>query len=364
MSGEIDSAPDTQGAAERGAGLLREGSAISGRKAHGTTSPLRVFVAGHNGLVGSALVRLLSGRGDVQLICRNRAELDLTDSEAVEKFFAREQPDQVYLAAAKVGGIVANSTQSAEFIHENLAIQTNVIHSAWRNGVTKFLFLGSSCIYPKYSEQPMRESCLLTGPLEYTNEMYAVAKIAGLKMCQAYRRQYGFDAIVAMPTNLYGPNDNFDLNNSHVLPALIRKFSDALGNDADVVELWGTGTPRREFLHVDDLAAACCFLMDNYSDLEPVNVGWGLDLTIAELASKVAAAVGYEGKVVFNTDRPDGMARKLLETSRLEQLGWTPKISLDEGLRRTVEWYRRHDDVRGGRGSDVKIQVVSAPINA
>lgn len=320
----------------------------------GADKTLRVFVAGHNGLVGSALVRRLSARSGVQLICRSRAELDLTDSAAVERFFAREQPDQVYLAAAKVGGIVANSTQSAEFIHENLAIQTNVIHSAWRYGVGKFLFLGSSCIYPKFSEQPMREDCLLTGPLEYTNEMYAIAKIAGLKMCQAYRRQYGFDAIVAMPTNLYGPNDNFDLNSSHVLPALIRKFSEAAESGSECVEIWGTGSPRREFLHVDDLADACCFLMDNYSDHEPVNVGWGMDLTIAELASMIAAAVGFKGRVVFNPERPDGMPRKLLETSRLERLGWKPRISLDEGLRRTVEWFRRQDGVRGGAGAGIR----------
>ncbi|MEJ0100737.1 MAG: GDP-L-fucose synthase [Pseudomonadota bacterium] len=325
---------------------------------------LRVFVAGHNGLVGSALVRRLTRHDDIELILRSRAELDLTDSVAVERFFSGEKPHQVYLAAARVGGIVANSTQSAEFIHENLAIQTNVIHSAWRNGVSKFLFLGSSCIYPKFSEQPMRESCLLTGPLEYTNEMYAVAKIAGLKMCQAYRRQYGFDAVVAMPTNLYGPNDNFDLNNSHVLPALVRKFSDAADSGTDIVEIWGTGLPRREFLHVDDLADACRFLMDNYRDIEPVNVGWGMDLTIAELASKVAAAVGYSGKVIFNTDRPDGMPRKLLETSRMEQLGWRPRISLDEGLRTTVNWYRRNDNVRGGPGSVGKISAAETTVHA
>ena len=304
-------------------------------------SATRVFVAGHNGLVGAALVRRLSRERGVELIVRSRAELDLTNSAAVEKFFAEERPDRVYLAAAKVGGILANSTQPAEFIYENLAIETNVIHSAWRNGVSKLLFLGSSCIYPKYSEQPMRESCLLTGPLEYTNEMYAIAKIAGLKMCQAYRQQYGFDAIIAMPTNLYGPNDNFDLNTSHVLPAMIRKFCDARDAGLGEVEIWGTGTPRREFLHVDDLADACAFLMERYSDLEPVNVGCGSDVTIGELAQLIASAVAYKGSLRFNTERPDGMPRKLLDVSRLESLGWKPQISLGTGIDEVVGWYRR-----------------------
>ncbi len=298
-----------------------------------------VFVAGHRGLVGSALVRRLQ-RDGAPLLLRGRDELDLTNQAAVEAFFARERPAQVYLAAAKVGGILANDSHPAEFIHENLAIQTHVIHAAWKHGVRKLLFLGSSCIYPKLAPQPMPEDCLLTGPLEPTNEWYAIAKIAGLKMCQAYRRQYGFDAICAMPTNLYGPGDNFSLQSSHVLPALVRKFDDAVASGATEVEVWGTGRPRREFLHVDDLADACVYLMDHYSDLPPVNVGWGEDVSIAELAAQVAQAVGFQGSLRFNTDKPDGTPRKLLDTTRLTGLGWRPSRGLAEGIADTVAWYR------------------------
>ncbi|HEV7633264.1 MAG TPA: GDP-L-fucose synthase, partial [Steroidobacteraceae bacterium] len=249
------------------------------------SSGARIFVAGHRGLVGSALVRRLQHEGEQNLLLRGRAELDLLDQSAVNAFFASERPEQVYLAAARVGGILANDSRPAEFIHENLVLQSNIVDAAYRNGVKKLLFLGSSCIYPKHAAQPMREDSLLTGPLEPTNEWYAIAKIAGLKMCQAYRKQYGFDAICAMPTNLYGPGDNFSLQSSHVLPALIRKFDTAAKRGAADVEIWGTGTPRREFLHVDDLADACLFLMQNYSDLQPVNVGWGEDISIAELAA-------------------------------------------------------------------------------
>ena len=302
----------------------------------------RVFIAGHRGLVGSALVRRLQQESSVELILRPRTELDLTSQAAVREFFARERPDQVYLAAARVGGILANDTRPADFIQDNLVIQSNVIDAAWRNGTKKLLFLGSSCIYPKLAPQPMPEECLLTGPLEPTNEWYAIAKIAGLKTCQAYRKQHGFDAICAMPTNLYGPGDNFDLAGSHVLPALIRKFSEAVASGASEVEIWGTGRPRREFLHVDDLADACVFLMQRYSDLPPVNVGWGEDVSIAELASLVASATGFNGKLRFDTSKPDGTPRKLLDVSRLTGLGWKAKIGLPEGLRSTLEWYRKN----------------------
>jgi GDP-L-fucose synthase len=301
----------------------------------------RIFVAGHRGLVGAALVRRLQ-REPAELVLRSREELDLTDQAAVRAFFARERPDQVYLAAARVGGILANDSRPAEFIHENLVIQSNVIDSAYRNGTRKLLFLGSSCIYPKHAPQPMPEDCLLTGPLEPTNEWYAIAKIAGLKTVQAYRKQYGFDAICAMPTNLYGPGDSFDLAASHVMPALIRKFIEAADLGAREVEIWGTGTPRREFLHVDDLADACVFLMRHYSDLPPVNVGWGEDVSIGELAALVAAATGFRGTLRHDTSKPDGTPRKLLDVSRLTALGWKASIGLDEGVRSTVAWYREH----------------------
>ena len=261
------------------------------------------------------------------------------EQKGVDQWFREHKVDEVYLAAAKVGGIYANDTYPAEFIHDNLAIQTNLIHSAWQYGVTKLLFLGSSCIYPKLAPQPMPEDSLLTGPLESTNEWYAIAKIAGIKMCQAYRKQYGFDAISAMPTNLYGPGDNFDLDNSHVLPALIRKFHEAKQAGEASVTVWGTGSPRREFLHVDDLADACVFLMANYSSPEIVNVGWGRDISIAELAEAVRDIVGFEGKIVYDTEKPDGTPRKLLDTARLTGLGWTPSIALEDGIRGTYEWY-------------------------
>ncbi len=293
-------------------------------------------------MVGSALVRRLQGEPSVQLLLRSRAELDLTDQTAVRAFFASERPDQVYLAAARVGGILANSTRPAEFLQDNLVIQSNVIDAAYRNGTRKLLFLGSSCIYPKHAPQPMSEDCLLTGPLEPTNEWYAIAKIAGLKTCQAYRKQYGFDAICAMPTNLYGPVDNFDLAGSHVLPALIRKFSEAVQGQTPEVEIWGTGTPRREFLHVDDLAEACVFLMEHYSDLPPVNVGWGEDVSIAELAEIVATAAGFQGRMRFDSSKPDGTPRKLLDVSRMSGLGWKARIKLTDGVSSTLEWYRQH----------------------
>ncbi len=307
-----------------------------------------VFVAGHRGLVGGAIVRRLQAAGDVRLALRTSAELDLRDARAVDAFFAEVRPSQVYLAAARVGGIHANDTYPADFIRDNLQIQTAVIDAAWRHGARKLLFLGSSCIYPRLAPQPMPESCLLTGPLESTNEWYAIAKIAGLKMCQAYRRQYGFDAIAAMPTNLYGPGDNFHPQNSHVLPALIRRFHEARESGAERVVVWGTGTPRREFLYVDDLADACVWLMANYSSPELVNVGWGEDVSIRELAERVAAVVGYDGAIEFDATKPDGTPRKLLDVSRLASLGWSPAVTLDEGLRRTYDWFvRNHAAVRG-----------------
>jgi GDP-L-fucose synthase len=306
------------------------------------TERTRVFVAGHRGLVGSALVRRLQRESDTELIVKARQELDLTNQAAVQAFFADERPEFVYLAAARVGGILANDTRPAEFISENLAIQSNVIDAAKRAGTRKLLFLGSSCIYPKHAPQPMPESCLLTGSLEPTNQWYAIAKIAGLMMSQAYRQQYGFDAICAMPTNLYGEGDNFDLNNSHVLPALIRKFTEAVDSGGAEVEIWGTGSPRREFLHVDDLADACVFLMKHYSAQDPVNIGWGEDVSIRELAEIVARTVGFKGRLRFDTTKPDGSPRKLLDTTRLTQAGWRPKIGLEQGIRDTVAWYRTH----------------------
>lgn len=299
----------------------------------------RVFVAGHRGLVGSAIVRKLRGEGFENLILRASAELDLRSQSAVEGFFQAQRPEYVFLAAAKVGGILANDSYPAEFIRDNLQIQTNVIDSAYRSGVKKLLFLGSSCIYPKHAAQPMPESCLLTGSLESTNEWYAVAKIAGLKLCQAFRRQFGFNAITAMPTNLYGPGDNFDLRNSHVLPALIRKFHDAKERGDASAMIWGTGTPRREFLHVDDLADACLFLMQRYEAEAPVNVGWGEDVSIGELAELIRAIVGFSGELRFDTSKPDGTPRKLLDVSRLNTLGWVPKISLQQGVAATYQWF-------------------------
>ncbi|HVP32992.1 MAG TPA: GDP-L-fucose synthase [Steroidobacteraceae bacterium] len=298
-----------------------------------------IYVAGHRGLVGSAIVRRLRAAGYGNLLLRDRSELDLTRQSAVENFFAAARPAYVFLAAAKVGGILANETHPAEFLRDNLAIQTNVIEAACRNGTAKLLFLGSSCIYPKFAPQPLREDSLLTGALEPTNEWYAIAKIAGLKMCQAYRRQYGFNAISLMPTNLYGPGDNFSLQTSHVLPALLRKVHEANEQGAPEVVVWGTGTPRREFLHVDDLADACLLLMQRYEDERPINVGCGRDQTIAELAETIRGIVGFSGSVRFDTARPDGTPRKLLDTTRLSALGWQPGISLEAGIRNTYAWY-------------------------
>ncbi len=302
----------------------------------------RIFVAGHGGLVGSAIQRRLEREGCSNLLLQRSSQLDLRDHAAVNQFFSAHRPEYVFLAAAKVGGIHANNSRPAEFIHDNLVIQTNVVDAAWRHGTRKLLFLGSSCIYPKLAPQPLREEYLLSGPLEPTNEWYAIAKIAGLKLCQAYRRQYGFDAISAMPTNLYGPGDNFDLENSHVLPALMRKIHEAKETGARRVEVWGTGTPRREFLHVDDLADACVFLMRNYDQESAVNVGWGEDVSIAELAHAIAAIVGFDGEFFFDATKPDGTPRKLLETSRLAALGWRPSIRLEAGLRSTYQWYLSH----------------------
>jgi GDP-L-fucose synthase len=299
----------------------------------------RVFVAGHRGLVGSALVRRLQAAGFEKLLLRTRAELDLTDCAAVLAFFRDQRPQYVFLGAAKVGGIVANDTYPADFIRENLSVQLNVIDAAHRHGVEKLLFLGSSCVYPKHAPQPMKEEYLLTGLLEPTNEAYAVAKIAGIKMCEAYRRQYGSRFISVMPTNLYGPNDNFDLESSHVLPALIRRFHEAKKTGAASVTLWGTGSPRREFLHVDDLADACVHLMLTYDDSDLVNIGCGDDVTIRELAELVAGVVGYQGRVEWDASKPDGTPRKLLDTSRLTALGWTPRIGLEDGVKGTYGWY-------------------------
>ena len=298
-----------------------------------------IFIAGHRGLVGSALVRRLRAAGFHNLLLRDRAELDLTCQKAVREFFARHRPQYVFMAAAKVGGILANSTYPADFLWNNLAIESNVIDSAWRNGVRKLLFLGSSCIYPRHAPQPMSEDCLLTGPLEPTNEPYAIAKIAGLKLCSAYRRQHGFDAICAMSTNLYGPGDKFSLQNSHVLPALLRKIHEAKASGATEVVIWGTGRPRREFLYVDDLADACLFLMERYEDDRPINVGCGCDQPIAELAEMVARIVGFAGTLRYDSSKPDGMPRKLLDTGRLTALGWLPRTGLEAGIRSTYAWF-------------------------
>jgi GDP-L-fucose synthase len=304
-----------------------------------------IFVAGHRGLVGSAIVRRLRTGGFRNLVLRERRELDLTRQSAVESFFSEARPQYVFFAAAKVGGILANDSYPAEFLQDNLVIQTNIIDAAYRSGARKLLFLGSSCIYPKHAPQPIPEDSLLTGPLEPTNEWYAIAKIAGLKMCQAYRRQYGFNAISAMPTNLYGPGDNFSLQTSHVLPALLRKIHDAKERGLPEVEVWGTGKPRREFLHVDDLADACVFLMQNYDGDGWINVGWGRDETIAELAGTISRVVGFKGALRFDTSKPDGTPRKLLDTSRLTALGWSPRIELEAGIRSTYEWFLNNREV-------------------
>jgi GDP-L-fucose synthase len=299
----------------------------------------RVFVAGHNGLVGSALVRRLQRDGFTNIITRDRSQLDLTDRRVVDTFFLAERPQYVFVAAAKVGGIMANNTYPADFLRDNLAIALNVIDAAYHADVDKLLFLSSSCVYPKFAPQPMKESDLLTGVLEPTNEPYAIAKIAGMKLCESYHRQYGSRFMSVLPTNLYGPNDNFDLDNSHVLPALIRKFHDAKQNGAREVVVWGSGTPRREFLHVDDLADACVFLMMNYEEPAPLNIGVGEDLPISDLATLIADVVGFQGSVVYDAAKPDGTPRKLLDVSRISTLGWKHSIALRDGIAETYRWY-------------------------
>jgi GDP-L-fucose synthase len=303
------------------------------------TPQSRVYIAGHRGLVGGALVRALQAQGFSQLLVRASTELDLREQQAVRDFFAREQPEYVFLAAARVGGIHANATYPAEFLHDNLCIQTNIIEAAYRNACKKLLFLGSSCIYPKLCPQPIKEEYLLTGPLEPTNEGYALAKIAGIRLCQTYRRQYGFDAISAMPTNLYGPGDNFHPEDSHVIPALIRRFHEAKTAQAPEAAIWGSGTPRREFLYVDDLAEALVFLMQTYSDAQHVNVGFGSDVTIRELAELTAQTVGFTGTIVHDPGKPDGTPQKLLDVSQLTRMGWKAATSLQEGLAATYAWY-------------------------
>jgi len=300
----------------------------------------RIYVAGHRGLAGSAILRRLKSEGFENIVTRTHAELDLTRQTETDAFFAVERPEYVFLAAARVGGILANNTRRADFIRDNLLIQTHAIDAAYRNGARKLLFLGSSCIYPKLAPQPMHESALLSGYLEPTNEPYAIAKIAGLKMAEAYRSQYDFDAISLMPTNLYGPGDNFDLEGSHVLPALLRKFHEAIVSGAPTVTLWGSGTPLREFLHVDDLAGAAVFLMNTYSSSEIVNVGSGDEVSIADLAKLIGEVTGFRGKIVHDLTKPDGTPRKLLDSSRLFSLGWKPQIALREGIASTYAWYR------------------------
>ncbi|HJU16538.1 MAG TPA: GDP-L-fucose synthase [Stellaceae bacterium] len=299
----------------------------------------RVFVAGHRGMVGAALTRRLA-QEDCEVLTVGREAVDLRDQKAVARWFDKERPEAVFLAAARVGGIHENDTRPGDFLYDNLAIATHVIEAARRTGVAKLMFLGSSCIYPRLAPQPMPESCLLTGPLEPTNQWYAIAKIAGLKLCQAYRRQYGCDFVSVMPTNLYGPNDNFDLLSSHVLPALIAKIDAAARQGRDTVEIWGTGRPRREFLHIADLADALVFLMQHWSDAEPINIGTGTDITITDLAGLIADIVGFKGRFVFDPAKPDGTPRKLLDVSKLTALGWRPKIDLAEGIRQTYDWYR------------------------
>jgi GDP-L-fucose synthase len=299
----------------------------------------RIFVAGHRGLVGSAICRRLSRAGFSNLVLRDRADLDLRNQAAVETFFAEERPEYVFLAAAKVGGILANSTFPAEFIYDNLALQTNVIHAAWKHGARKLLFLASSSVYPRLAPQPIPEEALLTGALEPTNEWYAVAKIAGIKLAEAYRRQYGFNAITVMPANLYGPGDHFDPQTAHVLPALLRRFHEARVNGSAEVVIWGTGNARREFLHVDDLADACVFFIQHYEGAEIVNVGTGTDVTIRELAGIIKRVTGFEGEISFDHTKPDGTPRKLLDVSRLHGLGWRSRISLVEGIAETYRWY-------------------------
>ena len=299
----------------------------------------KIYISGHRGMVGSAIRRKLEAEGYSNLVFRTSSQLDLRDQYAVKSFFESEKPEYVFLAAAKVGGIMANSRYKADFLYDNLIIQTNVIHESYKSGVKKLLFLGSSCIYPKHCLQPMKEEYLLTGPLEETNDAYAIAKISGIKMCQAYREQYGCNFISVMPTNLYGPNDNYDLENSHVLPALIRKFHEAKVENKPSVTIWGTGSPLREFLHADDLADACLFLMNNYDEADHINVGVSKEISIKNLALLIKDKVGFEGKLEFDTSKPDGTPRKMMDSSKIYSLGWKPSITLDEGLTRTISDY-------------------------
>ena len=309
----------------------------------------RVYVAGHRGLVGSSIWRELERQGFTQLVGRTHGELDLLDADAVKRFYAEARPEYVFVAAARVGGILANDTRPANFLYENLQIQNHLIHGAWQAGVKKLLFLGSSCIYPKLAPQPLQEASLLSGPLEPTNQWYAVAKIAGIKLCEAYRRQHGCDFISAMPTNMYGPNDNYDLHSSHVLPALIRKFHDAQVARAPHVTCWGTGKPLREFLYADDLARACVFLMENFSEDQFINVGSGSEITIRDLAELVKEIVGFRGDIVWDTAKPDGTPRKLMDSSRLFALGWKPQVDLPAGIRLAYEDFQRQ--FRAGNGA-------------
>lgn len=306
----------------------------------------KIYVAGHRGMVGSAIIRNLQSKGYTNIITRTSKEVDLRNSQAVSDFFAAEKPEYVFLAAAKVGGIQANNIYRADFIYENLMIQNNVIHNSYLNGVTKLLFLGSSCIYPKLAPQPLKEEYLLTGPLEETNEPYAIAKIAGIKMCESYKRQYGCNFISVMPTNLYGPNDNYNLNSSHVLPALIRKFHDAKENKLPSVEMWGTGTPMREFLHADDLGDACVYLMNTYDGEKFVNIGSGKDLTIKDLALLIKDIVGYAGEIIHDLTKPDGTPRKLMDVSYLHSLGWKHKTELPEGIKQVYEEFKKKEGIK------------------
>lgn len=299
----------------------------------------KIYIAGHKGLVGSAIVRKLQEENFNNLIFKTHAELDLENQQAVKYFFEKEKPDYVFLAAAKVGGINANNTKRAEFIYDNLMVQNNVIHSSYLFGVKKLMFLGSSCIYPKFAPQPMKEEYLLDGKLEPTNEPYAIAKIAGIKMCEAYNAQYGSNFISVMPTNLFGPNDNFDLENSHVLPALIKKFYDAKKNNLPTVTLWGSGTPKREFLYIDDMADACLYLMENYNNIAIVNIGRGEDISIIDLANLIEKILEFDCKIIFDNSKPDGTPRKLLDVSKINSIGWKAKISLEDGIRKTIDWY-------------------------
>lgn len=309
----------------------------------------KIYIAGHRGMVGSAIVRKLEGLGYGNIVVRTSKELDLRNQAQVENFFQEEKPEYVFLAAAKVGGIHSNNTYPAEFLYDNLMIEANIIHSAYKQDVKKLLFLGSSCIYPKFSEQPIKEEYLLTGELEPTNEAYAIAKITGIELCKFYRRQYGCDFISAMPTNLYGINDNFDLENSHVMPALIRKFHEAKENGDKEVIMWGTGKPRREFLYVDDLASACLHLMLNYSEDMHVNVGTGEDIEIRELANMIKDVIGYQGEIVNDLSKPDGTPRKLLDVTKLKTSGWEPKITLEDGISQTYKWFLNNTENYRGK---------------